>query len=139
MADLVAAETSHEGAVTGSTHKNHARTWHHFSKYLGSISIGHDVFLDFFKKSQQNKIIGTFAMALRQGQFLGPAHDTLASRTIRNTIFDISATFRENGQPNRTKDDGLQLSFILQCQFQAYKNADPKEKQKKAIPIAKMA
>jgi hypothetical protein len=55
---------------------------------------------------------------------------------------DTSATFRENGRPNPTKDNKLQLSFILQYQFRAYKNPNPKEKQQKAIPacvIAKIA
>ncbi len=113
-----------------------------FSRYLESIGIGHDIFLDSFARSQRNKIIGAFAVALRQGQFLGPSHDTLAVGTIQNTISDICATFRENGQPNPTKDDDLQLSFILHRQFRAFKNANPKEKQQKAIPtciIAKIA
>jgi hypothetical protein len=142
MADLITAETSNEGAVTVSTHKNHAWLWHQFTKFLGTIGIGHNVFLDSFTRSQQNKIIGAFAMALRGGQFSSAAHDTLALGTIWNTISDISATFRENGQTNPTKDNDLQLSFILQHQFQAYKNADPKEHQQKAIPtcvIAKIA
>jgi hypothetical protein len=43
-------------------------------------------------------------------------------------------TLRENGRPNPAKDVNLQLSFILQCQLRAYKNANPKEKQQKAIP-----
>ncbi len=51
MADLIAAETSHEGAVTGSTHKNHAWLWHQFTKYLGTIGIGHDIFLNSFTRS----------------------------------------------------------------------------------------
>jgi hypothetical protein len=107
-----------------------------------TIGIGQDVFLISFTRSQQNKIIGAFAMALQEGWFSSAAHDTLALGTIRNTISDISATFRENGQPNPTKDNNLQLSFILQCQFRAYKNADPKEHQPKVIPtcvIAKIA
>jgi hypothetical protein len=73
-------------------------------------------------------------MALQQGQFLRPSHDTLAVGTIKNTISDICATFRENGRPNPTKDNDLQLSFILHRQFRAFKNADPKEKQQKVIP-----
>jgi hypothetical protein len=117
VADLVADETSHEGAVTGSTHNNHAWLWHRFSKYLGSIGISHGVFLDSFMRSQRNKIIGAFAMALWQGQFSGPAHDILALGTIQNPILDISATFRENSRSNPTKDNNLQLSFILQCKF----------------------
>ncbi len=142
MADLVAAETAREGAVTGSTHENHTRSWNRFTKYLDSIGLGHDVFLDSFTRSQHNKIIGAFAMAVRQGGFLTKAHDTLASGTVRNTISDISTTFRENGRQNPTKDDDFLLSFILSRQFRAFKNADPKEKQQKAIPacvIAKIA
>ncbi len=134
MADLVAAEIACEGAVTGSTHKNQAWLWQQFSKYLDSIGLGHDFFLESFTRSQRNKIIGAFAMALRQGQYSGKAYATLALGTIQNTISDISLTFRENGRPNPTKDKDLQLSFILQRQFWAFKNADPKEKQQKAIP-----
>jgi len=78
-------------------------------------------------------------MALRQGRYSGKAHDTLATGTIRNSISDISSTFRENGRPNPTKDDDLQLSFLLQRQFRAFKNADPKEKQQKAIPACVIA
>ena len=78
-------------------------------------------------------------MALREGRFLSAAHDELALGTIRNSFSDISATFRENGQPNPTKDDNLQLSFILHHQFRAYKNEDPKEKQQKAIPTCVIA
>ncbi len=83
-------------------------------------------------------------MALREGRFLSAVHNKLALGTIKKSISDsdISATFRENGQPNPTKDDDLQLSFILHHQFRAYKNEDPKEKQQKAIPacvIAKIA
>jgi len=139
VADLVAAETAREGAVTGSTHESQVRSWRRFSKYLDSIGLGHDVFLESFTRSQRNKIIGAFAMALRQGQYSGKAYDTLASGTIRNSISDISSTFRENGRPNPTKDEDLQLSFILQRQFRAFKNANPKEKQQKAIPACIIA
>jgi hypothetical protein len=59
--------------------------------------------------------------------------------SIRNTILDICATFRENGRPSPTKDNDLQLSFILHQQFQAFKNANPKEKQQKAIPACVIA
>jgi hypothetical protein len=48
-----------------------------------------------------------------KGNFLGPSHNTLAVGTIRNSISDVCATFRGNGQPNPTKDNDLQLSFLL--------------------------
>jgi hypothetical protein len=134
VVDLVADGTSREGAVTRGTHENQAQSWHRFSKYLESIQIGHEISLDSFTRSQQNKIIRAFAMALRQGQYSGKAYDTLALGTIQNTISDISLNFREIGRPNPTKDNDLQLSFILQRQFRAFKNKDPKEKQQKVIP-----
>ena len=46
VADCIAAKTSLEGTVTGSTHENHARLWHHFTKYLRTIGISNDIFLD---------------------------------------------------------------------------------------------
>jgi hypothetical protein len=134
MADLIPAETSREGAVTGSTLQNHAWSWRQFTKYLGTIGIGQNIFLDSFTRSQQNKIIGAFAMALQKGWFSSAAHDTLALGTIWNTILNKSATFRKNGWPNPTKDNNLQLSCILQCKFWAYKYTNPKEHQQKAIP-----
>jgi hypothetical protein len=139
VADIVAAETSREGAVTGGTHENQARSWRRFSQYLESIGLGHDIFLDSFTRSQRNKILGAFALALREGRFSRASHDTLAVGTIRNSILDVCATFRENGRPNPTKDNDLQLSFLLHRQFRAYKNADPKEKQQKAIPACVIA
>jgi hypothetical protein len=117
VADVVAAETAREGAVTGSTHENHARLWNCFTKYLAYIGLSQDVFLDSFTRSERNKIIGTFAMAVRQGRFSTKAHDTLASGTVQNTISDISVTYSENGQHHPTKDDNLQLSCILSRQF----------------------
>jgi hypothetical protein len=86
VADLVAAKTAREGAVTGSTHESQAQSWQQFSKYLDSIGLGHDVFLESFTRSQRNKIIGAFAMALRQGQYSGKAYDTLDLGKIQNTI-----------------------------------------------------
>ncbi len=78
-------------------------------------------------------------MVLWGGRFSSATHDTLALGTIWNTISDISATFRENGQTNPTKDNDLQLSSILRCRFWAYKNADPKKHQQKAMPACVIA
>jgi hypothetical protein len=76
-----------------------------------------------FQKIPRNKIIGSFAMAVRQGRFSTNAYDTLALGTVWKYHPDISAT-GENGQQNPTKDNDLQLSFILLRQFRAFKNAD---------------
>jgi hypothetical protein len=48
--------------------------------YLDSIGLSHDTYLESFAQSQQNRIIGAFAMALQQGRYSGKAHDTLCFR-----------------------------------------------------------
>ena len=52
VADCIAAETSRARAVARSTHENHAWSWHRFTKYLGSIGIGHNAFLDSITQAQ---------------------------------------------------------------------------------------
>jgi hypothetical protein len=106
-----------EGAVTGGTHESQARSWGRFQQYVESIGLGNDVYLDSFTRSQQNRIMGAFAMAMRQARFSGPSYDRLAEGTIQNSISDVCSTFRENGRPNPTKDDNRQLSFVLQRLF----------------------
>ncbi len=66
-------------------------------------------------------------MTVRQVNFSTTTYDILALGTVQNTISDISATFRENHeQQNPTKDNYLQLRFIISRQFWAYKNTNPK-------------
>jgi hypothetical protein len=103
MADLIAAETSCEGAVTGSTHENHAWLWHQFIKYLQTIGINHNVFLNSFTRSQQNKIIGNFAIALWEERFPSAAHDTLALGTIQKYHLGYICDLQEkrSTQPNQ--------------------------------------
>jgi hypothetical protein len=57
-------------------------------------------------------------MTVRQVNFSTTTYDILALGTVQNTISDISATFRENHeQQNPTKDNYLQLRFIISRQF----------------------
>ncbi len=68
------------------------------------------------------------------GKFFDSSSWHLGFRNNLKTILDMSVTYRENGRPNPTTGDNLQLSFILQWQYPAYKNANPKEKQQKSHP-----
>ena len=86
MADLSAAEAARQDAVTRTTHKNQARVWRWWKIYANSIGITDDFYLDGLKSFGRIKLMGAFAMALREGRFSGPAHDSLVQGTIRNTI-----------------------------------------------------
>ena len=108
MADLIAAATAREGAVTGATHEDQARAQRQWDEYLKSIGLEHDPFLDTFT------IICAFATAVCEGRFSSDAFETLAAGTVRNTISSVCSTFREQGQPNPSKDEDLQSCFLLQ-------------------------
>lgn len=74
-------------------------------------------------------------MAMRRARFSGPSYDTLAEGTVRSTISFVAQTFRNQGVSNPTKDEDGELGRLLQRQFRAYRNADPKPKQQKALPL----
>ena len=134
MADLIAAETAHEEAVTRKTHDVQARAWRRWKLYTESIGCD-DPFLDGLDKASKIKLMGAFAMALREGRYSRRAHDTLVEATIRNTISYVAQTFREEGRPNPTRDDDGELGRLLSRLYRSFRNRDPAEKQQKAIPL----
>ena len=69
MADCVAAEDARQGAVTGKTIEDQDRAWRRWEEYANSIGIGDDLFLDGLPKPNRIKIMGAFALALREGRF----------------------------------------------------------------------
>ena len=78
-------------------------------------------------------------MDLSEGRFSGPSHRALVKSKIRGVISYVSQTFRENDQPNPTKDEDSELVRFLSRQYRAYKNGNPNPKLKKSIPICVVA
>jgi len=74
-------------------------------------------------------------MALRRGRFSGPAYDTLAEGTIRNSVSFLASSFRENDRPNPTRDEDGELGRLLSRLFRGFKNEDPNPVQQKALPV----
>jgi hypothetical protein len=109
VADLLAANVACEAAVTGKTHKDNYRVWRRWLQYSNSIGLGDNPFLDGFSRYQQIRLMGAFAMAYREGHFLGPSNECLAEGTVRSALSAISQTFRENDRPNPTWDDDTKL------------------------------
>ena len=99
-----------------------------------NIPFSKEYFLESFTRAQRNRIMCAFAMALRQARFSGASYDRLVEKTIRNTLSNVCSTFREHGKPNPTKDDDLQLSFLLSRLYRSFRNEDPSEVQQKAVP-----
>ncbi len=80
-------------------------------------------------------MLGAFAMAVREGQFLWDRHEVLVEGTVRGAISHVVQTFQAAGRQNPTKDDDRELSILLSRQYQTYKNKDTQQKQQKALPF----
>jgi hypothetical protein len=135
MADLSAASAAHQAAVGEGTHENDTLLWNRYVKYCNSIGLGGNYFLDRMHRQHQIEIVGAFAMAVRQGQFLRQGDGPLAKSTVSNTINAVAAAFKDNGQEDPHKDAERNVSRLLQWQLRSYKKDDPKEKQQKALPV----
>ena len=116
------------------THEDQARAWCRWKEYCLSVGIGEDLFLDSFSRHDRIRLMGAFAMAVREGRFSKQHDGTLAEGTVRGTISNVSTSFRENGRVNPTRDEDGELGRVLSRLFRAFKNKDPNPKQQKAPP-----
>jgi len=95
VADLSSSALARERAVQGGTHANQALSWQRWIKYCKSIGLDSDIFLDRLSRENRHKIIGAFAVALREGQFSKSTSTTLGIKTVRGSIDHVVATFRD--------------------------------------------
>jgi hypothetical protein len=126
---------AHQSTVGGGTHKNNAWLWNRYVDYNNSIGLGGNYFLDGMPRQHQIEIMGAFAVAVHQGQFLRQGDDPLAKNTVSNTINAVAAAFRENGQEDPNKDAERNVSQLLQWQLRLYKKDNLNEKEQKALPV----
>ncbi len=134
MADCIAAQAACETAVTGRTHKDQAQSWKQWTTYCSWIGLDNP-FLNDFSCHAQTKLLGVFAMAMREAHFLRPSHVRLAKGSISGAISHVCQTFCKHGQPNPSLDDDGKTGFLLQQELRAFKKADPAKKHQKAIPM----
>jgi hypothetical protein len=55
---------------------------------------------------------------------------------VRSTVDHGAQIFREHGRPDPRYDAGQKLTFALQLEYKGYTNADPGEKQHKALTVS---
>ena len=134
MADLTAAETNCEGAVTGKIHEDQIRAWCRWREWCESVGIINDLYLYYFTKGQWIKLIGAFTMALHCRRYSWPLYGSLAEGTLRGAISCVAQTFRDNGHSHPTRDEDDKLCRLLSRQYRAFKNEDPNPVQQKGLP-----
>ncbi len=86
-------------------------------------------------QSEQISMLGAFAMAVREGQFLRDCHEVLDEGTVRGAVSYVVQTFPAAGRQKLTKDNDRELSIVLSRQYQTHKNKDPQQKQQTALPF----
>ena len=122
--------------MVDKTKAKRLRTWKNWRKFLPSIGIRSNEYLEGFSRSQIHIILAAFGQAVRERTFLKTATKDLAASTIADSIRNISQTFRETGRRDPKLDEDVQAAFLLQQLQQRYRNLDPGTKQQKAIPIS---
>jgi hypothetical protein len=135
MADLAAALAAHQTAVGGGTFENKARAWKWYTEYCNRVGLRHNPFLDGMSRQHKIKIMGAFAVALRQGQFSRAADAPLAHSTVGDTLNLVAVTFRDNGRDDPKRDAGNNVARLLRRHLRSYSKDDPKELQQKALPV----
>jgi len=135
MADLATATASRQTAVGGNTLDNETRAWNRYSEYCRSIGLGDNLFLEDMSRTHRIEIIGSFAVAVRQGQFSRPHDAPLAESTVSDTLNHLAAVFRENGHDDPKRDAERNVARLLRRQLRSYKKDDPKEVQQTALPV----
>ncbi len=134
LADFTAAAIAPEQAVTRGTHNGEAQAWQHRTTYCESIGCI-DLFMKQLTQNEQISMLRTFAMAVREGWFSKDCHKVLVEGTVWGAVSHVVQTFRAAERQNPTKDNDREFSILLSRQYRTYKNEDPWQKQRKALPF----
>ncbi len=102
-----------------------------YSEYCRSIGLGDNLFLEEMSRTHRIEIIGSFAVAVRQGQFSLPHDAPLAESTASDTTINhVAAVFRESGHDDPKRDAERNVARLLRQQLRrSYKKDDPNEEQ----------
>jgi hypothetical protein len=132
---LLLHTASRQTAVGGNTLDNETWAWNRYSEYCRSIGLGDNLFLEDMSRTHRIEIIGSFAVAVRQGQFSQPHDAPLAESTVSDTLNHLAAVFRENGHDDPKRDAERNVARLLRRQLRSYKKDNPKEVQQTALPV----
>ena len=129
----MAADDAQKSAVTGNTNKEQARAWLRWQKFLKSIELENDDFLEGFPQNQRVRLLSAFAQSVRNGEYSGASFDTLASSTVNSTVDYVASTFRDHQFPDPRLDNFGKPSRILSKQYKGYKSTDKTTKTTKSL------
>ena len=134
----MAAQFASIDAVTKGTSQKQAPYWGYYLNYLQQIELDGDQFLDEFDPFDRQRVMASFAAAVRRNGVQTYANASKASPpvsgTVRATLDAVSQAFKQHKRPSPIHDETTgQLAFILQRQLKGYVNKDGSVNHQKAI------
>ena len=132
---LSAAVTSQTNKKVDKTKAKRIRAWDKWCKFLRSIGLRSNVFLDGFSRWKRQLVLVAFTQAARQAGFLPGPKNRLIAETVRDTVGYLSQAFKEFLRDNPKKESDGSLSFLLEQTFKGSEDEDPGVKQQKGLPI----
>jgi hypothetical protein len=132
--DLTSAITASDKGVEQGTHQKQHLTWMRWSKWLETVELFDDAYLEAFQPQTRARLLGAFAAAIRSARFSSAAYCQLAAGTVSDTVNHVAAaTFVDSGLADPRKHGDGASSRFLQRQYKCYQNLDTDVKQQKAI------
>lgn len=107
--------------------------WDGCKKYLLSIGLNDDLYLDNFNKGAKHKIFSAFAQAIREGRFSPRYSKNLKSDSVRATLDCVAQTYKLADQADPRLDGDGKFAFLLQRQLRGYSSTDSPESPQVAI------
>lgn len=130
----MAAATARQSSTTRGTSTKQSTAWSRWLKFLQSIDLSHDTYLQSISSNDRVLILSAFAHAIRTAEFSKPTIHRLGEDTVRNSVDHVAQTFRDHQYPDPRLDPDGKPSRLLSAQYKGYKSEDPQPKQQKALP-----
>jgi hypothetical protein len=133
LGDLTSAVTASDQGVEQGTHQKQHLAWTRWTKWLDTVELFDDAYLEAFQPRTRTRLLGAFAAAIRSARFSSAAYCQLAAGTVSDTVNHVVSAFVDSGFADPRKHGDGASSRFLQRQYKCYRNLDADVKQQKAI------
>ena len=128
------AATLHQAAArSAGTDAKYNRSWTRWQRFLESVELGDDTFLDSITARLRPSIFVCFAQAFRDGEFARGDKTDLAGKTVREAMDQVAKIFIAFNRPHPFKTASDRLDYEINLLLEGHKNNDPPEKHEVAI------
>ena len=124
-----------DAGVAPATNQKQIGCFDKWQRFLSDNGI-EDEWLTDYSQEHKTYLISAFAGACRRNLYGKTSKTQLRGKTVKATITNVRSTFRSNLQPDPALDPDKKMSLFLVRQLAGYDDADPSQKQEKALPVS---